>query len=551
VRSPLKLLLPLALAIGLLSIILKANLAEYNFAFYAVGDIPYGDKMMHMLLFGVMAWGLNYGLNFKKITIHIPFALHLPKGSLYVALFATLEETSQLFISSRTFDTGDLIANLIGITLFSLKRSPLLDLGPILLYLLMLLKILFILYPALIITFVILDPLLKQTGQSLLVPLWFQQSTQKYNHWADAYQKNPPKNIEDNQTTEWAVMGSIFHLLNLSELAKNRQVHLQDPQIDKSLQHAIAIITSPTASVWLDSQCNTPTYAHIFHRLLLIHAINTYQRLAQSDAYETRVVQEIAQVAHHLKESTYPINHPYPKVCVDCNTLLHEAMIDHRHKRDQREHEINNLNHTLMHLVDQQLSRESNEVLFRQSRGSNTATILLFAPSFDIKIAQRWYQLYLNDFWKETPWLVGFKEFAHRENPSSLYYRGFILHEISSVASLFGIGASKSLGHFKQTVPLTMESVAFAYPTPFGFLLPSIGGKVLVDSWAIGEVMMLFPMLRPLQTNDITPFTQAPPLSVLLMAMGLWVLGMILLVLDIHWVQRYYRQKRSLREEVL
>ena len=100
--TPLRWFYPLSFFIGICYIIFLADTADYNFAFHMVGQIPYGDKICHALLYGMMALLLNYGLGFRKFhTFQV--------GSIIVLTFATLEEFSQYFIPSRTFDFGDLL----------------------------------------------------------------------------------------------------------------------------------------------------------------------------------------------------------------------------------------------------------------------------------------------------------------------------------------------------------------------------------------------------------------------------------------------------------
>jgi len=104
--------LPLGFFIILLYIIFRADTANYNFAFRVIGHIPYGDKIMHALLYGVMAMLLNFGLKYKKI---YKFQL----GAILVLTFAILEEFSQYYIPSRTFDLYDICADVVGVVLFS------------------------------------------------------------------------------------------------------------------------------------------------------------------------------------------------------------------------------------------------------------------------------------------------------------------------------------------------------------------------------------------------------------------------------------------------
>jgi len=101
--------------IFILFIIFLADTADHNFAFRLIGHIPYGDKVMHGVLYGVMALLLNYGLNFKSYK----FIFNLQWGAMAVLFFATIEEITQYWLPSRTFDLGDLLADFIGVILFS------------------------------------------------------------------------------------------------------------------------------------------------------------------------------------------------------------------------------------------------------------------------------------------------------------------------------------------------------------------------------------------------------------------------------------------------
>ena len=132
-----RVLLPLSFFIFISYIIFLADTADYNFAFRLVGHIPYGDKMCHALLYGIMAFLLNYGLGFRRVRLltHMQ-PLYIIKafssfrfkgavatapyiGSIIVLTFATLEECSQYYIPSRTFDLWDLGADFIGVVLVS------------------------------------------------------------------------------------------------------------------------------------------------------------------------------------------------------------------------------------------------------------------------------------------------------------------------------------------------------------------------------------------------------------------------------------------------
>ena len=77
-----------------------------------VNNYPGADKICHFLLMGTMAFLANLALRGHKIQLA---SKSLCLGSLIVLILVTLEELSQLFITSRSFDLIDLTFDILGI----------------------------------------------------------------------------------------------------------------------------------------------------------------------------------------------------------------------------------------------------------------------------------------------------------------------------------------------------------------------------------------------------------------------------------------------------
>ena len=107
-----RVILPFGFFLFISYIIFLADTASLNLGLEIVKVIPYGDKVMHAVLYGMMAMLLNYGLRYRAV-----WGVQL--GAIIVLTFATIEELSQIFIITRTFDMGDLMADLVGVVLFS------------------------------------------------------------------------------------------------------------------------------------------------------------------------------------------------------------------------------------------------------------------------------------------------------------------------------------------------------------------------------------------------------------------------------------------------
>ena len=79
-------------------------------------DFPYGDKVGHFLLMGLLSYALNrttLASNVDKKPASVIWAV-----SLSLAFFVTLEELSQQFFSRRTFSLLDLAFSYAGIAFF-------------------------------------------------------------------------------------------------------------------------------------------------------------------------------------------------------------------------------------------------------------------------------------------------------------------------------------------------------------------------------------------------------------------------------------------------
>lgn len=103
-------------------IIYTANTGGSHGLFNLVAAIPFGDKLGHFLIFGVLTLGGNHFFSYRCFTLRgtsFTRQVNLYKGSALVSVFVLIEEGSQAFMPTRTFDYFDLMADAAGIGLFS------------------------------------------------------------------------------------------------------------------------------------------------------------------------------------------------------------------------------------------------------------------------------------------------------------------------------------------------------------------------------------------------------------------------------------------------
>ncbi len=107
----------------IITIIVLADLGKLGFL-YSIYDFPYGDKVGHFILYGILTFLIDLSLlhssaqgtgatltkSRKRLAVKVGFIL---------AFAITVEELSQQFFSKRTFDLVDLMASYFGVIVFS------------------------------------------------------------------------------------------------------------------------------------------------------------------------------------------------------------------------------------------------------------------------------------------------------------------------------------------------------------------------------------------------------------------------------------------------
>jgi VanZ family protein len=118
----------LAILFGLfiITIIILADLGDLG-PLHAIYDVPFGDKLGHFILYGILALLVDLSL-FQSFPGNDPRRVALLSG-LGLALLIGLEEFSQKLFATRNFDLLDLTAGYLGVIFFSwlalrIKKRP-------------------------------------------------------------------------------------------------------------------------------------------------------------------------------------------------------------------------------------------------------------------------------------------------------------------------------------------------------------------------------------------------------------------------------------------
>jgi polysaccharide biosynthesis protein VpsQ len=98
----------------IVGIIVANDLGRLRNIIGLVNNLPFGDKFGHIILIGTLTYLLNYALADRPLKIG---NYKILLGCLIIAVTMTIEEFSQIWVPTRTFDLLDLSANYLGISI--------------------------------------------------------------------------------------------------------------------------------------------------------------------------------------------------------------------------------------------------------------------------------------------------------------------------------------------------------------------------------------------------------------------------------------------------
>jgi VanZ family protein len=95
-------------------IIYEADLGANNVFLTFVRTIPFGDKLGHVGLYGLLVALINWAAHCRLVRVQ---RFRLQIGTLMVLIFSLSEELTQGGVPTRTLDVTDAVADIIGIAI--------------------------------------------------------------------------------------------------------------------------------------------------------------------------------------------------------------------------------------------------------------------------------------------------------------------------------------------------------------------------------------------------------------------------------------------------
>jgi hypothetical protein len=387
------------------------------------------------------------------------------------------------------------------------------------------------LYPGVFCLKVVFDSSLRKGDIPEFSVEHFRLVSLRFKKWAGHYiesQRATKVHHENCAATEWPMFGSVYYLLTAEEMQKHL-INRKDKQAQNTLkilreaaEEAAKIVADPKTGTWVEIKWG-PDYLYkenAFYRMLLIMGLSSYENITQDKKYHTILKEQSVSLSDELMSAPYHMLDDYPGESYPNDVLWATAAI----VRANRLIGVgqSSLKDDVLGVLDtRSLTRERipayaidsrSGLPVSPARGCANSGILVFVPELDLKIASKWYGQHEKFFLQDNGFCMGFREYTRDYRKGSMDVdTGPIVGGIGSAASVFGIGAARALGRLDHAVPMTMEIIALSWPSPFGYIIPSMLSYSGAGTSCLGEVAMLFLTTRPILTKDITPYTGIVP----------------------------------------
>jgi hypothetical protein len=352
----------------------------------------------------------------------------------------------------------------------------------------------------------------------------FRATSSRYRDWAKHYlasRRAAEVAHDDVAATEWPIFGSVFFLLATEQLLEEGALKADDSTRD-GLRLAAEVVAHPATATWVRAKWGERYLEseNVFYRMLLLLGLSSYRDSSGDDRYDWLLRSQTEALRKELLARPLHLADDYPGECYPTDVLWAVAALG-RSGDATGEPQLKQLTQGLLHTLNHASTTPVGLPAFRvdahtgapqqPARGSGNSGILVMAAALDVDTARAWFESYVRHYW-DSGWLLsGFREFPRGDAGFSDVDSGPVIAGVGSVASVFAIGAARSLGRYDYAAPLVMESVAASWPTPSGLLLPGVMGWSAADGWCFGELALHFAVTRPNQTQTAVRYEGPVP----------------------------------------
>lgn len=266
---------------------------------------------------------------------------------------------------------------------------------------------------------------------------------------------------------------------------------------------------------WGDDILTTP---NCFYRMLMIGCITSHHNLTGSREYLALLKAVTNDLAADIDSSPVGLIDDYPGQCFPCDVACAIAMIEKAapaYGDDRRAWAANAFDRMMRLFPDglpPYMARCEDGAATTPSRGCTNGFLFTYSRQLSPDKSPVWYREYASQFWLETPFAAGWREFSNQGKQPSTYFdpdSGPVIGGFGTGATGLGLGCARVHGDHRRSGILGAEMIAASVPLPTGtLLLPR-----LVSDWEhapyFAEQVILH-QLSMLPPDPPVAFTRTP-----------------------------------------
>ena len=377
-----------------------------------------------------------------------------------------------------------------------------------------LLALIFFIYPPVRTALDILDPALKQPGISKAAWRLYRNLTPRYAHWAKervAQGQAEMLSTSNISGTEWPVFGSVFYLWGIENLQAAWEAGDHTTGVEPKLFAKEAIVAAselvidPKHATWVKKHWGED-YLHrenVFYRMLVMAALTTRERLLHDDAHMALLRDQVETFAKELDTSKTGLLDDYPGECYPGDVMAAVMCIKRADSVLGSDHSkfVNRAlrgftgTRATRHQLPPYAASSKSGAPESEARGCANSYICLTAPELWPAQAKQWHDLYDRFFWQQRITAAGYREYPKGVPHSDWTIdvdAGPVIAGHGVAASAFGVGAARKNGRFDRAYPLAAEMLATVWELPNGVMVIPRLLSNLSDAPMLGEAAILW-----------------------------------------------------------
>ncbi|UXI70209.1 hypothetical protein [Tahibacter amnicola] len=319
--------------------------------------------------------------------------------------------------------------------------------------------------------------------------------------------------INNISGTEWPLFGTVFYLRATENLDRAWQASPvgERPAVyaREAIEAAVALVIDPAHATWVKQHWGDAYLEreNVFYRMLLIDALTSYTNLTGDRRHDALLHTQVEGLSAEIAASTTGLLADYPGQIFPADVAAAWQAIRRADAILQTDHSASAATGVRGFIDGMAPSLGMPPLAWYGTptphptdvRGSANVWLMQHAPELWPEQARQWWQIHTREFWQETFWFSGYREFA-RSHTGEHYVdidSGPVIAGLGGSATAFGAAAARRVGAYREARVISLLVLAASVPLPNGRLLVPRLLSDATDAPLLGESAILYILTQP------------------------------------------------------